>query len=175
MKTIHRFFFLIGLAFCALADGMRGRQLAINSAAAAAPPAELQVGIPSGLSQTAVAARMGALVAAGTPRIYAQALAIDAEQQQAWHDNKKSRQGDQASSKTEAEKIADGIRAAHKVEPTRTAVPLTAKQLRDRAAVVEKVEKAAEALAGAKTDDARATAQEALELAQKALAEIESA
>lgn len=71
--------------------------------------------VPTGLSPAAVAARKAALVAAGTPAIYAEKFAIDAEQQQEWHDNPKLREGTQASPKTEAEHVAQTIRDAQKV------------------------------------------------------------
>lgn len=174
MKTVHRITFLIGLAFAPLVQVLRGREVAINATAEASSPQEAALGIPTGLSATAVSARRAALIAAGTPAMYATQFAIDAEQQQAWHDNPKSRQGDQATAKTGAEQIAAGILQAHKADPNRAPKTLTSKQLKERAEIVERVEAASEQLAGAKNDDARATAQQALADAQEALARLDA-
>lgn len=74
--------------------------------------------VPNGLDSTAVAARKAAPIAAGTPAIYAEKFAIDAEQQQAWHDNLKLHEGTQVP-KSEAERIAQSILDAQKLEPSK--------------------------------------------------------
>lgn len=172
---MKRTLFLSSCAVVAFFDRLCGREIAINAVAEAPAPAAIEVGIPSGLSQTAIAARTAALVNIGTPRFLAEKFAIDAERQQAWHDSDpKKREGAQASPKTEAEKIAAGILEAQRVDPTQKAKTLTSKQLLDRAAAVKKVEDATKALAGAAKDTDRATAEEALRIAQQALAEVEA-
>jgi hypothetical protein len=146
--------------------------LAINSATA---EAQLEVGLPGGLSRTAVAARKAALVAAGTPPMYAEKFAIDAEQAQAWHDNPESREGAQANAKTSAETIAQGILDAHEADPSKSVKALSSKQLKERAEIVERVEAATEALSGARNDDDRTVAEQALAAARDALAQLDAA
>jgi hypothetical protein len=121
------------------------RDLAINAVAEADPA--LAVGLPSGLSSTAVAARKAALIAAGTPPIYAEKFAIDAEQQQAWHDNPKLREGSQANPKTAAEQEAQAILDAQKLEKSKLKPP-SDKKLEERQEVVDEAEAAAGNLAG---------------------------
>lgn len=140
---------IIGL-LAALAIGLallqRNHPLAINAVAEAPDPA-LAVGLPTGLSSTAVAARKAALIAAGSPPIYAEKFAIDAEQQQAWHDNPKSRTGSQASARTPAEQEAQAILDAQELEKSKLKVP-SEKKLEERQEVVDEASDAAGKLTG---------------------------
>lgn len=143
---------ILGLLAAALAIGLaafnrfRPRDLAIN-AVAEAPDPGLAVGLPSGLSSTAVAARKAAMIAAGTPAIYAEKFAIDAEMQQAWHDNPQSRKGEFTSPGTPAEREAQAILDAQKLEKSKLNPP-SAKKLEQRQGVVDKAAEAAAATAG---------------------------
>lgn len=172
MRTIQRFTFLLGLAFAALADGISGRKLAINSAEAVAAPAELEVGLPSGISRTAVAARKAALIAAGTPEMHAERFAIDAERHQAWHDHPKNRTQAQVPGNP-LEREAAAIRDAQRLDPNKAVKTLTSKQMKERAAAVKKVEDATEALVGVKETD-RAAAEQLLAEARTALELLET-
>jgi hypothetical protein len=148
--------FVISCAVVAFFDRCCGRELAINSVAEAPDPA-LAVGLPTGLSSTAVAARKAAMVAAGTPPMYAEKFAIDAEQQQAWHDNPKSRQGEQAGAKTPAEKEAKAILDAQELEPSKLKSP-SEKNLEERQEIVSTAASAAEDLAGRTIDQLKSIA-----------------
>lgn len=109
----------------------------------------LAVGLPSGMSSTAVAARKAAMMTAGTPPIYAEKFAMDAEQQQAWHDNPKSRQGAHALPGTPAEQEAKAILDAQQLEKSKLNPP-SEKKLEARQEVVGEAAVAAARTAGTK-------------------------
>lgn len=128
-----------------------GRDIAINATADAPPDPALAVGLPTGLSSTAVAARKAALIAAGTPAIYAEKFAIDAEQQQAWHDaDAKKRQQQAPAAGTPAEQEAQAIIDAQKVEGSKLKAP-TASQLEERQDAADAAGTAAGRTAGTTT------------------------
>lgn len=120
--------FAISCAKLAFFHRLGGRELAIN--ASAETPSEypaLTFQLPPGLGSTAVAARKAALMAAiGTPELIAEKIAIDAELQQAWHEeNHEGRNGEayqlvqklaEASRTTPAEQVAAAIRAAQEIQ-----------------------------------------------------------
>lgn len=172
MRLRHTLF-VISCAVVALIDRVCGRQLAINAATDTPPDPSIAVGLPTGLSSTAVAARVRALVAAGTPPIYAQKFAIDAEQQQAWHDNPKQRDGAQANPRTPAEDEAAAIAAAQKLDPSKLKAP-SDKDLEAREAAVLEAQAAAERMAGSAASD-REAADRTLAEARRALDEAKEA
>lgn len=151
---------------------LRGRPVAINSALSAPP---------TGLSQTARAARTAALVSAGVPQLYAEKFATDAVEAQAWHDNPEIRQGEQAKPLSPAEKEAKAIADAHRVDPSSAAQSPSASEVDERAAVVDAAQKAAQELAGKAASDLQAAraereaAERTLADAQAALAKLEAA
>lgn len=126
----------------------RKRLVAINAADAPPDPA-ISVGLPKGVSSTAVAARKAALMAAGTPAIYAEKIAIDAEEQQAWHDAKpKDRaQAQMSQPGSSAEREAAAIAAAQKTEASKLA-PVSEKQAEKRQDLVDNAASAAANVAG---------------------------
>jgi hypothetical protein len=149
---------LLAALMIGLLSRFKIRDIAFNAVADAPDPA-LAVGLPNGLSSTAVAARKAAMIAAGTPAIYAEKFAIDAEQQQAWHDNPKLREEGQANPQTPAEREAAAITAAQKLEKSKLQTP-SEKTLEQRQAIADEAEKAAAALAGMSVEDLRAHAAE---------------
>lgn len=160
-----------GVLLAGLGDALRGRALAVNTEAAPAISPELAVGLPAGLSSTAVAARKAALIAAGTPAIYAEKFAIDAEQAQMFHDL--AEKGKAKPARGPAEDLAQAIIDAQEVEASKPVKALSDKVLAEREAAVAEAERAAQALSGAAKTDREAAAQ-ALADAQSTLAEAQS-
>lgn len=90
-------------------------------------PPRLLLAIPDGVNHHAVATRKALLLAAseGLNELIAERFALEAEQSQAWHDNRNSRHGAQATAMTEAEEIAATILAAKRSDSDANPAPQT--------------------------------------------------